>query len=49
MDILEMNIDKSDSYCQCSIDVLTENFENNEDARIKINDDPSLRGLFNGC
>ncbi len=49
MDILEMNIDESDSYCQCSIDVLTENFENNEDARIKINDDPSLRGLFNGC
>ena len=49
MDILEMNIDESDSYCQCSIDVLTENFENNEDARIKINDDPSLRGLFGGC
>ena len=49
MDILEMNIDESDSYCQCSIDVLTENFENNEDARIKINDDPSLRGLFSGC
>ena len=49
MDILEMNIDESDSYCQCSIDVLTANFENNEDARIKINDDPSLRGLFNGC
>ncbi len=49
MDILEMNIDESDSYCQCSIDVLTANFENNEDARVKINDDPSLRGLFSGC
>ena len=44
-----MNIDESDSYCQCSIDVLTSNFENNEDARIKIGEDKSLRLLFESC
>ena len=49
MDILDMNIDESDSYCQCSIDVLTSNFENNEDARIKIGEDNSLRLLFKSC
>ena len=27
MDILDMNINESDSYCQCSIDVLTANFD----------------------
>ena len=49
MDILDMNIDESDSYCQCSIDVLTANFENNEDARIKIGEDRSLRSLWDIC
>ena len=49
MDILEMNIDESDSYCQCSLEVLTTNFENNEDARIKIAEDRSLRSLWDNC
>ena len=49
MDILEMNIDESDSYCQCSLEVLTTNFENNEDARIKIGEDRSLRSLWDNC
>ena len=49
MDILDMNINESDSYCQCSIDVLTANFENNEDARIKIGEDRSLRSLWDIC
>ena len=49
MDILDMNINESDSYCQCSIDVLTTNFENNEDARIKIGEDRSLRSLWDNC
>ena len=49
MDILEMNIDESDSYCQCSIDILVTNFENNEDARIKIQNDKGLRSLWDIC
>jgi hypothetical protein len=49
MDNLNMNIDESDSYCQCYIDVLTANFENSEDARIKIVEDKSLRLLFKSC
>ena len=49
MDIMDMNIDESDSYCQCSIDVITANFENNEDARIKIGEDRSLRSLWDNC
>ena len=49
MDVLDMNIDESDSYCQCSIDILTANFENNEDARIKIGEDKSLRSLWDIC
>ena len=49
MDIMDMNIDESDSYCQCSIDVLTANFENNEDARVEIGKDKSLRLLFKDC
>ena len=49
MDILDMNIDESDSYCQCSLEVLTTNFENNEDARIKIAEDRSLRSLWDNC
>ena len=49
MDILEMNRDESDSYCQCSIDVLVTNFENNEDARIKIQNDKGLRSLWDIC
>ena len=48
-DVLDMNIDESDSYCQCSIDILTANFENNEDARIKIGEDKSLRSLWDIC
>jgi hypothetical protein len=44
-----MNIDESDSYCQCSLEVLTTNFENNEDARIKIAEDRSLRSLWDNC
>jgi hypothetical protein len=49
MDVMDMNLDESNSYCQCSIDVLTSNFENNEDARIKIGNDKSLRLLFEAC
>ncbi|MBT3503732.1 MAG: hypothetical protein HN471_04360 [Cryomorphaceae bacterium] len=49
MDVMDMNLDESNSYCQCSIDVLTSNFENNEDARIKIENDKSLRLLFEAC
>ena len=49
MNDMEMDRDKSDSYCQCSIDVLTTNFENNEDARVKIQNDKSLRSLFEVC
>ena len=49
MNVKEMDRDKSDSYCQCSIDVLTTNFENNEDARVKIQNDKSLRSLFEVC
>ena len=49
MEIMDMNIDESDSYCQCIINVLTANFENNEDARIKIGEDRSLRSLWDNC
>tara|TARA_B100001173_G_scaffold237960_1_gene207668 strand:- start:281 stop:562 length:282 start_codon:yes stop_codon:yes gene_type:complete len=49
MNDMEMDRDESDSYCQCSIDVLTTNFENNEDARVKIQNDKSLRSLFGVC
>ena len=48
-DILEMNIDESDSYCQCTLNILITNFENNEDARIKIGKDKSFRSLFKSC
>ena len=49
MDILDMNIDESDSYCQCTLDILIANFENYEDAQIKIAEDKSLRLLFESC
>ncbi|MFL2628719.1 MAG: hypothetical protein ACJ0OQ_03045 [Candidatus Marisimplicoccus sp.] len=49
MDIRGMDIDKSDAYCQCNIDVLVSNFKNNEDARIKIGNDTSLRSMFDVC
>ena len=49
MNDMEMDRDESESYCQCSIDVLTTNFENNEDARVKIQNDKSLRSLFGVC
>ena len=49
MDIREMNIDDSDSYCQCNLNILTTTFKNNEDAAIKIGNDPSLRLMFEAC
>ena len=49
IDIREMSIDKSNNYCQCTLDILVTNFENDDDARIKIGEDKSLRLLFEGC
>ena len=49
IDIREMSIDKSDNYCQCNLDIITTEFESNEDARIKIGNDISLRSLFEAC
>ena len=45
----EMNLDESDTYCQCTINVLKSNFENYEDASIKIGNDNSLRLIFEVC
>ena len=44
-----MSIAKSDNYCQCTLDIITTEFESNEDARIKIGNDTSLRTLFEAC
>ena len=45
----DLTYKESNSYCQCTIDVLTANFENNDDAREKIGEDKSLRLLFKSC
>ena len=44
-----MSVDKSDNYCQCTLDIITTEFESNEDAQIKIGNDKSLRSLFEVC
>ncbi|MDB2366173.1 hypothetical protein N9V49_01550 [Flavobacteriaceae bacterium] len=49
MDIRGMDVNESDDYCQCTLDILVTNFENDDDARIKIGEDKSLRLLFEGC
>jgi len=49
MDIRGMDVNESDDYCQCTLDILVTNFENDNDARIKIGEDKSLRLLFEGC
>ena len=49
IDIREMSIDKSDKYCQCTLDIITTEFESKEDAQIKIGNDQSLRSLFEAC
>ena len=49
IDVRKMSIPKSDNYCQCTLDIITTEFESNEDARIKIGNDTSLRTLFEAC
>ena len=49
MDEKLMDIVKSDTYCQCTLTMLTSNFENKEDAEIKIENNNSLRSMFEAC
>ena len=49
MDEKQMDIVKSDTYCQCTLTMLTSNFENKEDAEIKIENNNSLRSMFEAC
>ena len=43
------DIDRSNNYCYCTLEILTTEFENKADAETKINNDPSLRSTFEGC
>ena len=49
MDEKQMDIVKSDTYCQCTLNMLTSNFENKEDAEIKIKNNNRLRSMFEAC
>tara|TARA_B100001059_G_C17307258_1_gene320261 strand:- start:65 stop:346 length:282 start_codon:yes stop_codon:yes gene_type:complete len=49
MDEKQMDIVKSDTYCQCTLNMLISDFENKEDAEIKIKNDNSLRSMFEAC
>ncbi|MDA8934713.1 hypothetical protein N9F78_00110 [Flavobacteriaceae bacterium] len=49
MDIRGMDVNESDGYCQCTLDVLMSNYDSNKDALTKISNDNSLRSLFESC
>jgi len=43
------SIEESNRICYCSLDILTENFKNKEEAESEINKNPSLRSLWERC
>tara|TARA_B100001964_G_scaffold174080_1_gene191746 strand:+ start:128 stop:412 length:285 start_codon:yes stop_codon:yes gene_type:complete len=49
MEIENLNVEKANEYCYCSLDVLVENFENRQIAQKQISLDNSLRDLWVHC
>ena len=49
MEIENLNVEKANEYCYCSLDVLVENFENYQIAQKQISLDNSLRDLWVHC
>ena len=43
------DLDESNNYCYCTLQILTNKFQNKADAETQIGNDPSLRALFEGC
>ena len=43
------DLDESNNYCYCTLEILLREFENKADAETKIANDPNLRSIFEGC
>ena len=43
------DLDEANNYCYCTLQILTDKFQNKADAEVQIANDPSLRGSFAGC
>ena len=43
------DLDESNNYCYCTLQILTNKFQNKADAETQIGKDPSLRSIFEGC
>ena len=43
------DLDKSNNYCYCTLQIITNKFQNKADAEAQIGKDPSLRSIFEGC
>ena len=43
------DIDESNNYCYCTLEIITNKFQNKADAETQIGNDPSLRSIFDGC
>ena len=43
------NLDESNNYCYCVLQVSTSKFQNKADAESQVANDPSLREMFAGC
>ena len=46
MEVDNMDAEKSNNYCYCSLDIIVENFENLEEAQLQIGLDNSLRLIW---
>ena len=43
------DLDISNDYCYCTLEILTTEFESKADAETKIRKDPNLRSTFGAC
>ena len=43
------DLDEANNYCYCTLQIITNKFQNKADAETQIANDPSLRDSFAGC
>ena len=43
------DLDEANNYCYCTLQMITNKFQNKADAETQIGNDPSLRSIFAGC
>ena len=49
IEVDNMDSEKANNYCYCSLDIIIENFENRNILNEKISNDASYRDLWSGC